>query len=437
LGITDLQKARAETAQWEAVEDEADQIRVVAGPGTGKSSTIERRVAHLLNSNAKPKRLFVISFTRATTAELSDRIAKFCATQPCAGVVPDVSVSTMHSLALRLLRSAAVLATLFPNDPFVLDDWERKNLYDVELARALTSTPTRASEVRLAHDAQWQTLNPDLIAQPPITRDGITRFNLFHATRRNLFCFVLPGEVIYECVTRLQQGAITPDQIPLIEHLIVDEYQDLNACDQEFVRLLASHRAVLFIAGDDDQSIYSFRHANPAGIVYFNEVYPTAATHVLADCFRCTPAVLNAARQLIQFNPDRIPTQSHSLYQESSPPVAGKLFVWSFQTAQAEANAIASSCEELVNNEMRGQEDQITILISNRRLQLNMLTTALANRGVNFDTPPGIAIRDEQPLRAIYSILRVLNDVSAGSNDYVVHRSLLSQLHGVGVNTAM
>jgi hypothetical protein len=117
--------------------------------------------------------------------------------------------------------------------------------------------------------------------------------------------------------------------------------------------------------------------------------------------------------------------------------VAGKLFVWSFQTAQAEANAIASSCEELVNNEMRGQEDQITILISNRRLQLNMLTTALANRGVNFDTPPGIAIRDEQPLRAIYSILRVLNDVSAGSNDYVVHRSLLSQLHGVGVNTAM
>jgi superfamily I DNA/RNA helicase len=152
LGITDLQKARAETAQWEAVEDEADQIRVVAGPGTGKSSTIERRVAHLLNSNAKPKRLFVISFTRATTAELSDRIAKFCATQPCAGVVPDVSVSTMHSLALRLLRSAAVLATLFPNDPFVLDDWERKNLYDVDLARALTSTPTRASEVRLAHE---------------------------------------------------------------------------------------------------------------------------------------------------------------------------------------------------------------------------------------------------------------------------------------------
>ena len=437
MGITDLQKAQAEKAQWRAAKDDANQIKLVAGPGTGKSSTIERRVAYLLNHNANPKRVFTISFTRATTAELSGRIAAFCVTQPCAGVVDDVSVSTMHSLALRLLRSAAVLATLFPDDPFVLDDWERENVYDVELAAALGSTPTRASEVRLAHDAQWQTLNPDLIAQPPITADEIIRFDTFHATRRNLFCFVLPGEVVYECVTQIQQGAITADQIPAIEHLIVDEYQDLNACDQVFVRLLVLQNAVLFIAGDDDQSIYSFRHANPAGIVNFTETYPAATTHVLTDCFRCTPAVLNAASKLIQFNPNRIPKQSHSLYKQSEPPVDGKLFVWSFQTAQAEANAIASSCEDLVRNDMAGQEDQIIILITNRRLQLNILTTALANRGVNFDTPPGIAIRDEQPLRAVYSILRVLNDVNTGSPDYVVHRSVLSQLHGVGVNTAM
>jgi DNA helicase-2/ATP-dependent DNA helicase PcrA len=408
LGFTELQKARAETAQWEAAQDDAQQVRLVAGPGTGKSSTIERRVAHLLNGGANPKRLFTISFTRATTAELSDRIAAFCATQPCASAVRQVSVSTMHSLALRLLRSAAVLATLFPDDPIVLDDWEREKIYDVELATALGSTPTRAREVRLAHDAQWQTLNPDLIAQPPIMPEEITRFNAFHSARRNLFCFVLPGEVVYECVTRIQQGAITATQLPAIDHLIVDEYQDLNACDQEFVRLLASQGAVLFIAGDDDQSIYGFRHANPAGIVNFTNVYPTAATHVLTDCFRCTPAMLNVANRLIEFNPDRIPKRSRSLYEASDPPVAGKLFVWSFQTSQDEANAIAQSCQDLVNNEMAGQEDQILILISNRRLQLDILTTALANRGVNFDTPPGIAVRDEQPLRAVYSILRIL-----------------------------
>jgi hypothetical protein len=66
----------------------------------------------------------------------------------------------MHSLALRILRSTAVLATLYPSDPLVLDDWERTNVYDLELARTLGCTPGRAAEVRLAHDAQWQTLNP-------------------------------------------------------------------------------------------------------------------------------------------------------------------------------------------------------------------------------------------------------------------------------------
>jgi DNA helicase II / ATP-dependent DNA helicase PcrA len=186
LGFTSVQKARAEEAQWEAAKDDAEQLRLVAGPGTGKSSTIERRVAHLLNAGANPKQVFTISFTRATTAELSDRIAAFCATQPCASKVAEVSVSTMHSLALRLLRSAAVLATLFPNDPIVLDDWERENVYDVELAAALGSTPMRAREVRLAHDAQWQTLNPDLMAQPPITPDEITRFNAFCCSSKRI-----------------------------------------------------------------------------------------------------------------------------------------------------------------------------------------------------------------------------------------------------------
>jgi superfamily I DNA/RNA helicase len=185
LGITNLQKAHAERAQWKAAKDDANQIRLVAGPGTGKSSTIERRVAYLLNHNANPKRIFTISFTRATTAELSDRIAAFCATQSCVGAVDDVSVSTMHALALRLLRSAAVLATLFPDDPFVLDDWERENVYDVELAAALVSTPTRASEVRLAHDAQWQTLNPDLIAQPPITEMPARQPSAIHRRRQS------------------------------------------------------------------------------------------------------------------------------------------------------------------------------------------------------------------------------------------------------------
>jgi superfamily I DNA/RNA helicase len=63
--------------------------------------------------------------------------------------------------------------------------------------------------------------------------------------------------------------------------------------------------AMLFVAGDDDQSIYSFRHANPMGIVHFLATYPAATTHTLSACFRCTPAILGPASNLIAHNPNR------------------------------------------------------------------------------------------------------------------------------------
>jgi DNA helicase-2/ATP-dependent DNA helicase PcrA len=343
----------------------------------------------------------------------------------------------MHALALRILRAANVLATLYPSDPRVLDEWETSDVYDEELAHTLGCPPGRAAEVRKAHDAQWQTLNPNSIAQAAITQAEITGFNAFHGTRRNLYCCVLPGEVIYECVTRIQLGAIQADHLPSIEHLIVDEYQDLNACDQEFVRLLVVNGATLFVAGDDDQSIYSFRHANPNGIVQFNAVYPAASTYNLTACFRCTPAVLQPALALIRHNPNRLNKQLLSLYATAAPPVQGSMRIWSFQSPQAEAVAIAQSCERLINGGMGGQEDQIVILVSNRRLQLPLITQELSNRGLPVELPRGQALRDEPVFRAVYSILRLLQDRISGEPDYIAHRDILAQLHGVGTGTCI
>lgn len=437
MPITPAQIAQAEHQQWQAAQDAAAAIRLIAGPGTGKSATIERRVAHLLNNGANPNNVYVISFTRATCAELATRTSVFCSTQPCAHIATNIRISTMHSLALRILRSAAVLATLYPSDPMVLDDWETENVYDQELATALGCAPGRAAQVRLAHDAQWQTLNAQAIAQAAITNAERHGFDAFHGTRRNLYCCVLPGEVVYECVTRLQQGAIQPNQLPAIDHLIVDEYQDLNACDQEFIRRLVANGAILFVAGDDDQSIYSFRHANPNGIVQFNASYQAATTHTLTACFRCAPAILRPAMNLIAHNPNRLPKQLQSLYANATPPVQGVFHVWSFATAQAERIAIAQSCQQLINGPLAGQEDQIIILISNRRLQVGPITQELANLGIAFDAPGGASTRDEHPIRAVYSILRILRDHLTATPDYIVHRDMLGLLHGVGVGTAM
>jgi len=436
MPISAAQKAQAEQRQWDAAKDGAPQVRLVAGPGTGKSHTIEKRVADLLTNGAIPGNIYVISFTRATCAELTERIRAFCSTLPCANAATQVRVSTMHSLALRILRRGNLL-TSYPSTPIMLDDWEQTNVFDREFAGSLGCTQSRAAEIRLAHDAQWQTLNPQYVNQAQITPTEVQGFNAFHSARTNLYCCVLPGEVIYECVDALQQGALQPNLLPQIDHLIVDEFQDLNACDQEFVRLLSANNTVLFVAGDDDQSIYSFRHANPDGIVQFQTAYPASATHVLTDCFRCTPAVLGPASQLITYNLNRVAKNLTSLYGAATPPVHGRMMVWSFQTAQEEACAIAQSCQALINAGMAGREDEILILISNRRVQLDILAQEIGNLGLPYDPPRGASLTSEyEAIRAVYSILRIARDNSTGEEDYPAHRDLLEVLSGVGSATA-
>ncbi len=436
MAITNAQRAVAEQRQWLAARDTASQIRLVAGPGTGKSKTIEKRVAHVLNGGATPKNVYAISFTVAASKELRERTTAFCAGQPCAATANGIHVSTMHSLALRILRSANLLTVLYPHDPVVLDDWERTHIYDLELANALGRTPGRAAEIRLAHDAAWQTLNPQFPNQAAITAAEIQGFDAFHSTRTNLYSCVLPGELVFRCMDAIRMGQIQPVQLPAIEHLIVDEFQDLNACDQEFVSQLAGRGAVLFIAGDDDQSIYSFRHADPSGVVNFNVRYPQSVTHTLYECFRCTANVLNPASAMIAVNPGRLTKNLTSLYQNATPPVLGQTMVWSFAAEQDEAAAIAESCQQLINAGMAGHEDDIVILISDRGLQLGLLAQSLGNLGLPYDPPRAEALTHDEGIRAVYCMLRIARDLSKAQPDYVAHRGLLCLLTGVGATTA-
>lgn len=436
MPITPAQKSQAEQHQLVAAQAVAPQIRLVAGPGTGKTGVIEKRVAWLLSQGVVPENLYVISFTRATCAELQQRIARACAGQPYATAAARVKVSTMHSLALRILRRANLL-TSYPTSPIMLDDWEQEEVYDRELFVMLGCTKNRAAEIRMAHDAQWQTLSPQAINQASITPAEMQGFNAFHSSRTNLYSCVLPGEVIFKCVDAMRMGVLRPHLLPRIDHLIVDEYQDLNACDQEFIRQLSQGTTVLFIAGDDDQSIYSFRHADPSGIINFHISYPQSSTHMLAECFRCTPAVLNAAGNLIQYNPQRYPKTLTPLYGNAIPPVQGQVHAWQLPSPEREAQAIAESCLALVQAGMAGREDEILILISNRRLQLNLISQELRARDLQFDAPSALAFADEfEGIRAVYSIVRILRNIVTTEQDYPAYRDLLGLLSGVGQKTA-
>ena len=120
----------AQQIQFDAARDGAAQVRLVAGPGTGKSSTIEERVRNLLDGGVQARNIAVVSFTNASVIDLKIRLHAYCNHHGQAGIA-QVSITTLHSLGLRMLRQAGRLAA-YPTKPLVLDDWELATIYDAE-----------------------------------------------------------------------------------------------------------------------------------------------------------------------------------------------------------------------------------------------------------------------------------------------------------------
>jgi superfamily I DNA/RNA helicase len=297
MPITPEQRATAQAVQYGAAHDASAQVRVVAGPGTGKSYAIEERVRWLLEQGADPTMVWGVSFTRAAALDLRQRVHNYC-TERGLAMASHVRVTTLHSLALRALRAAGLLQA-YPAVPVVLDSWELENVFDAEFGTADGIGKDRREKIRAHHEAFWSTGQWDppnyVPPNPPITDDERNQFQAFHGPRTQAYACVLPGEIVRKCVEYMRAGTLDPAALLNVRHLIVDEFQDLNRLDLDFVDGLIARGVTVFVAGDDDQSIYSFRFASPAGIQNFPADHPGTGQHTLSSCFRCTPGPLGAA----------------------------------------------------------------------------------------------------------------------------------------------
>lgn len=432
MPITPQQIQAAEGTQRAAAHDPSQQIRLVAGPGTGKSFSIEERVCWLLGQGIQPQSVTVVSFTRASSIELRNRIHAYCVTHHQHNGA-DVRVSTLHSLALRMLKSANLLH--YPADPLVLDNWELENVFDAEFGHANGLGKKRREEIRREHEAFWSTglwAPPNYIPpNPPITQMERDAFNAFHGPRTQAYSCVLPGEIVRECLRQIVAGNLDPVALIHLQHLIVDEYQDLNPIDQQFVDELITRGVVTFVAGDDDQSIYSFRYGSPAGIQDFIQRYPAAAARTLTDCFRCAHLIADAANALMVGYPsqNRIPKALHSLYAGAAPVVAGVVHRWRFPNATTESDSIAASCHALINVGVNPRD--ILILLSNQRELLPGLRNSLTASHLPFEPPRAETFIDSDTGRFVLAMIRLVCDL----DDHVAHRLILGLHPGVGLGT--
>ncbi|GIV04396.1 MAG: DNA helicase [Fimbriimonadales bacterium] len=386
--------------------------RLLAGPGTGKTLTLTRRICFLIEEQrGAPDAILALTFTRAAAYELRRRVE----TEVGKGRVP--RISTLHSFALRqLLRNSGLIKSL-PAPLRIADDWEERHII-LEDLKALLKLNKINEARRLLNglSADWQRLTAD---EP----DSGRRFPnpLFVGAwreHREIYGYVLRAELVYELKRALEQyGNFSLDGPP--SHVLVDEYQDLNRCDLAVVKAIGDRGAEVYVAGDDDQSIYGFRMAHPEGIRRFPQDYRGAHELALQVCKRCDQEILDLGLFVARQDFRRIDKPLRAEDGRTGAEIA----LLRFQDQSEEAQGVAALCQHLIRD--RGlQPDQILILLRSDRN--GAFSSVLRQALVAREVPVGIATADTNPLNApsgrqVLAFLRLLDN----DTDHLAWRTLL------------
>lgn len=333
---------------------------VMAGPGTGKSFALKRRVARLLEEGQAPERILVVTFTRTAADGLKQDLREL-GVERC----DQVHVSTLHSFCFSLLSSHEVFDTMgrFPR-PIVtfrksaVQQFEGRAMLDDIVLAGEFGTKRDCSKRVQAFEAAWARLQSDSPGWPQDTtdqqfQDALISWLKFHRA-------MLVGELVPEAL-RFLRGNPSSGALGAFDHVIVDEYQDLNKAEQQLLELLASQGSMA-VAGDADQSIYSFRYANPQGIDSYAQQHAHTHPETMEECRRCPSLVVRMANDLIQHN--HVNSQPHRLLPGAGNP-AGEVHIVQWENVDAETRGIAHYVEAL---QQRGYSPGEMLILTPRRL---------------------------------------------------------------------
>jgi DNA helicase-2/ATP-dependent DNA helicase PcrA len=409
-------------------------LLVIAGAGTGKTTVIAHRIAHLINSKrVRPEQVLALTFTEKAAAEMERRVDL---------LVPygftDTWISTFHAFGDRVLREHALVLGLSPDFRLLTEAEQaiflQEHLFDLPLdyfrplgnpmkhVRALLQLFSRAKDEDLSpkeYAAFAEQLEQSAIADPDddILAERARREAEIAWTYRRYQELMARegkldfGDLMTRTLTLLREHPLVLQRMQeRFRYILVDEFQDTNYAQLQIVKLLAATHRNVTVVGDDDQSIFKFRGASISNILKFRQEFPEAETVVLTENYRSTAAILDSAYRLIQHNnPDRLEYRE-GVDKRLRPQMADGLAVESvaFQTYQEEADWVAGTIEELVEAKAC-PPGHIAILVR-RNSDADPFLRALNMKGIPWSFSGAKGLYDREEIRLVVSFLRLLAD---------------------------
>ena len=359
-------------SQKRAIAHLSGPMMVLAGPGSGKTSVIVERTAHMIQEGKIPaSSVLVVTFSRAAAVEMKERFLKFTGVQRTG-----VTFGTFHGVFYGILKQAyglhggnilseeekyAILRELVVN---CAAEQAQEGDFVEDIAKEISVV--KGGRIALEH--YYSSCCPD-----EVFRQIFQGYRKVLNERRKLDF----DDMLLSCYELLKKRKdILSAWQKKFHYILVDEFQDINHLQYDIVKMLAAPENNLFVVGDDDQSIYHFRGARPEIMLNFPEDFKNAETVILNINYRCSGNILDTAMKVINYNENRY-AKKLSTPNEPGEPVQIK----EFRNPRDEYMAVAS----LLRNRMEeGDNIEDTALLFRTNQETEGLVAALMEYGVPF-----------------------------------------------------
>ncbi len=418
--------ARLNDPQKEAVLTTEGPVLMLAGAGTGKTAALTARLAHLVAMRkAWPSEILCVTFTNKAAREMRERVGGHIG--PAVEGMP--WLGTFHAIAAKMLRRNSELVGLKSNYTIIDTDDQLRLLK--QLIRDNEVDEKRWPPRQLAGLIDgWKNrgLNPadlDAVDNESYANGLGQKFYGLYQDRLKALNACDFGDLLLHMLNIFRQHHDVLEQYrQRFKYILVDEYQDTNAVQYLWLRLLAQERRNICVVGDDDQSIYSWRGAEVANILRFDRDFPGAKVVKLEQNYRSTPQILAAASGLIDANSQRL---GKTLWTQI--PNGDKVRVIGVWDGPEEARRVGEEIERL---EREGASlDEIAILVR-AQYQTREFEDRFIQIGLNYRIIGGFRFYERAEIRDALAYLRV---IAQPADDLAFERIYNQPKRGLGAKT--
>jgi ATP-dependent DNA helicase UvrD/PcrA len=387
--------------QREAVLATDGPVLVLAGAGTGKTRVITYRVVWLIENGVPGGAILAVTFTNKAAEVMKQRIGDLL--RASGRDSSDVWVSTFHSLCARLLRREALHAGL-PTDFAIFDDDDQTSAVKLAVERLELGdsgfTP-RSLREQISRAKNHGITPEQMLAEAyDAPHKAVARvFAAYNDILRSASALDF-DDLLLRAVELLRTNKdVRARWNQRFRYILVDEFQDTNAAQEELVRLLAGETKNVCVVGDEDQSIYGWRGARAGNLKKFTEDFPNAKIIRLEENYRSTQSILDAAAAVVERNSNRLGKKLEATLGAGAP-----LRFFEANDAPGEAEFICGELSALVRNDPAGR----FAVLYRTTAQSRLFEEVLRRLGIRYRLVGGFSFYERAEVRNAVAYVRLV-----------------------------